>query len=532
VGRDLGFSLLMEDCMRGWITGSILLICLLIIVPLNYGTENTEEAGKLYDVAMELYYQGRYMESIETFSGLIEKFPTSKSVPYAINMLGQCYLRIGKYKEALHQFELYLETYPDGGRVPEAEKGVQLAKEGLQPKADTPITPSPQPPQPLPLKKLKRRVCAQIFHFNAENLEQVEKRMKDLKKAGVDTLIVRMFQTQGDRIYKFANPRYGAGVYFNSENAPVVDDLLGNLTELAHRNHLDIFAWITTRYSNYDSNGPLEYRCQSYNFETKRIEPAKGVTLFHPEVLKRLEGLFRDLGRYPIDGILFQDDLILRHNEDFNPEAAKAFLKEFGYSPHPDLFYIDPYRSESGKYYVKAYTERFWSWADWKNRWLMNVAQQLMAAARTSNPKLQFAINLYYETILNPSNAVAWFSQNLERALEKEFDYYAVMAYHRQTMRELNLEQQAAVRLMADVAEKAVKTVGDPSRVLMKIQILDWKNYEVLPAKEIDEFLAVVLAHGGVSLAFVPYVDQFPFHLLKGRWNSSQPDQGPEKPSP
>jgi hypothetical protein len=210
--------------------------------------------------------------------------------------------------------------------------------------------------------------------------------------------------------------------------------------------------------------------------------------------------------------------LILKHNEDFNTDANKAFLKEFGYAPHPDRFYVDPYRSESGKYYVKAYTEDFWSWANWKNRWLMNVAQQLMAAARESNPNLLFAINLYYEAVLNHTNGVAWFSQTLSKALEKDFDYYVVMAYHRQAMREKNLGVGKAIDLMAEVTQKAVKLVGDPSKVLMKFQIYDWKSYEVVAQKEVGEILAGILNQGKVSLAFYPYLDQFPLHLLKGKW--------------
>jgi hypothetical protein len=228
------------------------------------------------------------------------------------------------------------------------------------------------------------------------------------------------------------------------------------------------------------------------------------------------------LGRYPIEGILFQDDLILKHNEDFSSDANKAFLKEFGSVPHPDRFYIDPYKSDSGKYYVKAYTEDFWSWAKWKNNWLMEVVQQLMSAARESNPNLAFAINLYYEAILNPSNGVAWFSQTLSKALEKDFDYYAVMAYHRQAMKERNMEVGDAIALMAEVAQKAVASVGDPSRVLMKFQIYDWKSYEVIPQKEVKEVLDGILNHWGVSLAFYPYLDQFPLHLLKGNWASSK----------
>jgi hypothetical protein len=294
------------------------------------------------------------------------------------------------------------------------------------------------------------------------------------------------------------------------------------MAEIVHRNGLDLFAWITTRYANYGFEEPSEYRCRSYNFETKKIEFARGFNLFHPEVLKRLEGLFRDLGRYPIDGILFQDDLVLKHNEDFSSEANQAFLKEFGYSPRPELFYVDPYKSDNGKYYIKGYTHQFWSWASWKNRWLMNVAQRLMGAARESNPNLKFGINLYYETVLNSSNAVAWFSQSFSEALGKNFDYYALMAYHRQAMKESNMEERKAIGLMAEVAGNAVKWVGDPARVLMKIQIFDWKSSEVVPQKEVEDVVTGILNHGEVSLGFVPYTNQFPLQALKGKWTASK----------
>jgi uncharacterized lipoprotein YddW (UPF0748 family) len=346
--------------------------------------------------------------------------------------------------------------------------------------------------------------------------------VKELKKAGVNTILFRVFQNKGDRVYKFVTAHHEEGVYFKTEYAPIVDDILGKVSEIVHRNGLEIFAWITTRYANFGLEGPPEYRCKRYNFETKKMEVARGFNLFHPDVLKRLEGLFRDLGRYPIEGILFQDDLILYHNEDYSAEANKSFLKEFGYLPHPDIFYIDPYKSESGKYYTKGYTDRFQSWASWKNRWLMNVAQQLMKAARGTNPNLQFAINLYFEAVINDFNGMAWFSQTLSEALRKDFDYYAIMAYHRQAMKDRKIDLKGAIELMAEVAQKAVRSVGDPSRVLMKVQILDWKNYEVLPQKEVEEILGGILNHGEVSLAFFPYIDQFPLHSIKGIWSISK----------
>jgi len=161
-----------------------------------------------------------------------------------------------------------------------------------------------------------------------------------MKKRGVDTVIFpRLSGQRGHEVQVCQPPGRRRGLFPDGERA-VVDDLLGKIIEIAHRNELDLFAWMTTRYADYGLDGHTDLRCIRYNFETKRMEPSRGLTLFHPDVLRRLQGLFRDLGRYPVDGILLQDDLILKHNEDFSAEAAKSFLKEVGSLPHPDIFYV------------------------------------------------------------------------------------------------------------------------------------------------------------------------------------------------
>ena len=509
--------------MKKWTVSLMVILFIFLYLPHGQGQEKTKNPGELYDFSMELYRKGRCEEAIQGFLKIIQTSPSSKLVSYSQYMIGLCYLKEGKYQEAIQKLEFYLKTYPEGDRVGEAERGIQLAEDQLKEKASAPSveTNTAIKKSLSENKRIKRRICTQVFFFKEKNLEEVEKRLKELKRAGLDTIILKVFQGKGERIYKFVTPRHEEGVYFETEYAPVVEDILGKVAEIAHRNGLEIFAWIPTRYANYGLQGPPEYRCKSYNFETKKMEVAKGFNLFHPDVIKRLEGLFRDLGRYPIDGILFQDDLILKHNEDFSTEANKAFLKEFGYSPHPDLFYIDPYKSESGKYYVKAYTDHFWIWVNWKNRWLMEVAKRLMEAARASNPNLKFGINLYFETVHNPSNGVAWFSQSLSEALTKDFDYYAFMTYHRQTMKELNMDEKKIIDLMAEMARKAIKTVGDPAKVLMKVQILDWNSHEVIPKKEVDGILTEILNHGDVSLAFVPYIYQFPFYELREKWTNT-----------
>ena len=593
--------------MRKLAIGVFLIVFVFLSISLVQGQEKPAGSGEVYESAMELFYKGRYQEAIEGFSKLIQSFPTSRLVSYSHYMMGQSFLKMEKYEEAVQKFGYYLKTYPEGDRARESEQGLRVAREKVRPKKEisgtvVEVKPAPEEPkkaevprvaeeskkeevrkvveapvkvevakvpeetkkeevktpikeearvpikeeEKVPIKeevkapperavtgvvqeakKVKRRVCAQISYLDGKNLVEVEKRIKELKDAGVDTLIFRVFQNKGDRMYKFVKARHEEGVFFKTEHALVIDDILGKVAEIVHRHGLELFAWMTTRHATYGVEKQTSYRSRIYNFETKKMEIGRGFNLFHSDVLKRLEGLFRDLGRYPIDGILFQDDLILRHNEDFSIEANKAFLKEYGYSPHPDIFYVDPYKSESGRYFAKSYTDQFWTWANWKNRYLMDVAKQLMNAARESNPKLQFAINLYFEAVLNDTNGVAWFSQTLPEALEKRFDYYAIMAYHRQAMKGRNIELKESIDLMAEAAQKAVKSVGDPFRVLMKIWILDWKSneavgYELAPQKEIEEILGRVLDQGEVSLAFVPYTHQFPLHQLKGKWTATK----------
>jgi hypothetical protein len=82
------------------------------------------------------------------------------------------------------------------------------------------------------------------------------------------------------------------------------------------------------------------------------------------------------------------------------------------------------------------------------------------------------------------------------------------------------MEENRAMDMMTEVAKKAFRSAGDPSRVLMKLQTYDWKKNEAVPQKEIEEILSKILNEGNVSLAFYPYFNAFPLHLFKGKWTS------------
>jgi tetratricopeptide (TPR) repeat protein len=150
--------------MQKWVFVVAFFLFLFMGVPGNQGQDILSDSAKLYDVAMEFYYQGRYTESIEAFSKLINTFPTSRSVSYAVYMIGQAYLWMEKPDEAIRQFNLYLRQYPDGDRVSEGRRASRWQER--RGSKEVPAHPSPAgsfsgifPRWP----KTKRRICAQIF---------------------------------------------------------------------------------------------------------------------------------------------------------------------------------------------------------------------------------------------------------------------------------------------------------------------------------------------------------------------------------
>ena len=369
--------------------------------------------------------------------------------------------------------------------------------------------------------------AVQILWMNCKNFDEVEESILKLKMAGVNTLIIRVFQNRFDRFYLFANPstllrtsqKEIVGVYFNTSYAPVVDDILGQLIEIAHKNNIKIFAWMTTRDSSWLIENHPDFKESIYDFKTNYIIKGERLNIFNPKVIEILKGVYRDLARYDIDGILFQDDLVLRHTEGYSNEARSLFKKDTGIRADPSIMYKNIYQKD-GRYYVSLYTPYFWKWSEWKSKRLSHTASEIMSAAREVNPDLKFAINLYYETVSSPRDALAWLSQNINELINHKFDYYAVMAYHRQMKRELGFSDDKIYDMLNNMTKTIISKVGNADSILMKVQIMDWDTKASIPEDEIERVSKFIKKGGDVSISFVPVTEDTPLGIIKRLFNN------------
>jgi biofilm PGA synthesis lipoprotein PgaB len=461
-----------------------------------------------YNYALFLFEQKKYRLSAAEFGKLIEFYPANPYIPDAHYKMALSYYNEGSYDEAYEQLKLFLVNFPTNRYAKEAVAKRELLTEKLASTENSvqaySIKPSFTPDTSGGIEPDSIRAI-QASLFEGDTYEEVEEEIKILKDKGYNTVILRVFHNIGDRPYPFVSAPALSGVYFNTSHAPVIEDVLGKITEIAHKYNLKIFAWMTTRYADYGVEGEEDLRCKAYYFHMRSIGNCRGLDLFNEEAVAHLERLYRDLSAYPVDGILFQDDLILRHNEGFGDAAEKLFFKETGKIINPDKLYTNAYPLANGKYKV-SYSKDFWEWSYWKNRRLLHVAERLMKVARERNPNIKFAINLMYESISNPRGALAWLSQSLDEALKTGFDLYAVMAYHRQIQKELDMTYDEVISFVTAMTQNVKEKVAPSYKVLMKVQVVDWDTFENLPPEEVDDILGEILAEGGTSIALVPYV--------------------------
>ncbi len=364
---------------------------------------------------------------------------------------------------------------------------------------------SPLTPTARAQKGQRRIVAAQLFYTPARNTAELARQIMAMRSQGINTIIFRAFGNKGDRIYPLSSPlntpKNREGVYFATSHAPVIADILGSVADIAHSSGMELFAWMTTRSATYGVNeGFLD---REYELETQRERVINKLDLFNPLSVGHLESIFKDLGKYPIDGVLFQDDFLIKHMQGLSPLSRLRYEADFKRLLNPRSMYSELKLKPNGRVMRITYTEEFWRWARWKNKRLREVAKRLIKALRRENPRIKSCFNANYELYTQPKNALAWQSHTTE--LADEFDLVAVMAYQRQIARELGIELNQARDVVSETAREAIRIHG-AGRVIMKLQTADWNDGSPVSNFEIEYFLeGIRRVSEDVGIAFAPW---------------------------
>lgn len=340
----------------------------------------------------------------------------------------------------------------------------------------------------------------QVFVLDKKYNGNIDKLFDGLKEHGVDTVFVRVFHNSVDR-YHYLDKREECktGVYFKTDEACVVRDVLAEAVASARKHDMKIFAWMATRTLSFLKTP--EYMEKS--FDKKGLRDGYGMSIFHDEATERVRQLFRDLAEYDIDGILFQDDFILRYREGASEYAIKAYEQDTGIKLTREKLL----GCTGGNGITKVpggCPETFIPWTNWKNRKMMEFYQSLKIESLKINPDLVFAGNVYYETPLEERKGMSWYAQSIDSMLAFGFDYLAVMGYHDQIAQELQLHRDDALKMVEQIALNLKEKVKPTTRILMKVQRISFSDSKKLGGEHIESLCELLAKHICVSRVVVP----------------------------
>ena len=284
-----------------------------------------------------------------------------------------------------------------------------------------------------------------------------------LHKMGVDTVIVRVFQDRED----------SGGLFFSNSEFRIVQPSLDRLISEFESQPLRLFAWMITRRFNWIREG----KYFDTGYQDGQRQQVKKFDIFNPRALEKIISIFRELAGKKIRGILIQDDFFLRRNEGFS-NWGKAMFTHKTKIPANEEFMTDS-RTISSQY-----------WSQIKVDQIIKVLDLIVKNCKQVNPGIKIGMNIHYETPYFLQESISWYSHDLSRLVKTDIDHLYLMTYHRQMKKERGLTEQQNRTLFKKIVDEAWRICG--SKLVVKIQIRDWDNGNLIPLQEIAAYLDLV----------------------------------------
>lgn len=349
-------------------------------------------------------------------------------------------------------------------------------------------------------KKIEKINGAQIFVLDKEYENNLDDFFKKLSDKGINTVFFRVFHNEKDRPHFNSKLKCTSGVYYKTDYACVVSDLLPKIIDHAHKHNMKVYGWMATRSLSFLKT--KENMSQSLSPDGGNIT-GYGANIFKENVRNTILNLFEDLAKTGVDGILFQDDFILKYNEGSDKYAAKLFEKETGIQVSSKNFF-ESIKKQNNKLVFSKYTDYFYIWASWKTVHLANFFKEIKYTVKSINPKIKIAANVYYETPIDDKAAVSWYSQNLEILKKAGADYYAIMGYVEQIQNEKKMDFYEALSYIGRIVKNAIKVMEKENAVIIKLQSKSFKDGSYLNKLEYDHLCNEIKKNGDASFVVVP----------------------------
>jgi biofilm PGA synthesis lipoprotein PgaB len=304
-----------------------------------------------------------------------------------------------------------------------------------------------------------------------------------LRAQGFAKVIVRVF----------SDDEKDGGLYFANSSFKVVRPLLDDWAPRFGRGEVGLWAWMGGRFFKWFKDS--RYLDLEWQDGQRRIIPK--LDLFNPEAERIIVSLFSELAQKPVQGILIQDDLVLRRSEGFSNWGKAYYTRATGIPADERLM-------------AQVNSAQSRTWARLKCERVERLLEKIIAACKSLNPQLKIGMNVHYETPLTPELARSWYAHDLAALAASSLDYFYLMAYQRQIRSELGLSEAENRDYFARMTTAALQCFG--SRLVVKLQVRDWQTSELIPMAELKSYYDLIppgverVCFAAADVADIPYI--------------------------
>jgi tetratricopeptide (TPR) repeat protein len=350
----------------------------------------------------QAFSQGRLERAINLFRRVQEGYPDAPERSEATLLLAQTLEANGEAAPALAEYRRLTTEFPNAPqavvartKIPDLERQLSAAR----------------PP-----------IVSQVIGVYAgkHGIETLDEReLGRLRQSGTNTLVVEATRSRASQRPTVGGGS-GAGVYFKTDWANVIQDRLAVLVNGAHRQGIQVWAAVSVRRMDW-IDPSLGWSDRRYNPQASELVASETLDLMHPAVPEYLIGLFTDLAAAGVDGLLLLADPPSGPGDGFSSHALSRFERDIGQA-------IDPSRLQlaQGRDRTLLYAPEFWRWVGWKQREQLKVVDGVMRAVRKAHPHLKVAIEVHSEAVTSPRGALAWYAEDILDLKRYRFDYIAL----------------------------------------------------------------------------------------------------------
>lgn len=263
------------------------------------------------------------------------------------------------------------------------------------------------------------------------------------------------------------------GLYFNNRQFNTLQPALEQLIAEFDFKKLNLCAWMMGRKFEWLTDTSLF----DYQYENDCRQAIPKLDIFNPDAVRKLITVYKELASRNIDCILIQDDFTLRYNEGFSSWGKAQFTSVVRAPAVEKLMMAD------GTPYNQV-------WKRVKMDQINKVLKSLVENCKMVNSALKVGINIYYETPASPEKAETWYAHNLKEILDTGVDNIYLMSYQRQIKDEMNWNEERNRAFFKETVEKAYNLCKE--KLVVKLQIRDWKTSERIPADEVRAYLDLI----------------------------------------